>query len=74
MTVSGTVVTVNGDQYRVNCSGNLSAWIPRLTSAAHFSVDSGALTMTPPGIGDEVLCWFPGEALCDGYIIGIAEA
>lgn len=74
MFVDGTVVVAQGGRFRVNCSGSTSAWISRLTSAVHWEVsESGMISLTPPAVGDAVLCWFPGEALCDGHIVGIVE-
>lgn len=75
MTYLGTVSTVTGKLYRVNVSGNISAPIGRLTNAFRETVDSqGATVEDPPKVGEKVLCWFPGEALCDGCILGILEA
>ncbi len=74
MNAMGTVVTVQGNQYRVNFGGGPSALIPRLTSACRIQTDSGGtLSQIPPSVGDRVLCWFPGEAYCDGCIVGIVE-
>ena len=74
MTAIGTVTTVQANQYRVNIGGSLSAPITCLTGAFRFQVDSdGVIQQLPPSVGDRVLCWFPGEAYCDGYIVGIAE-
>ena len=74
MIVEGTVVAAQDGRFRVNCSGSVSSWMPRTTSAARITAEeSGSITVTPPAVGDKVLCWFPGDALCDGYITGIEE-
>ncbi len=74
MTMEGSVSSVTGSLYRVNISGSLSTPIPRLTSACRIKVSlPDSLEQIPPQIGDHVLCWFPGDALRDGYIVGIVE-
>jgi hypothetical protein len=74
MTVIGTVSSVVGDAYRVNVGGSVSAPIPRTSGACRLKKDgSGAVIITPPVVGDAVLCWFPGNAFRDGVISGILE-
>lgn len=74
MMISGTVTAIQSDTYRISIGGSVSSPIPKLTSAGRLSVNpSGAVEQTPPKIGDEVLCWFPGDAFCDGCVVGIVE-
>lgn len=70
MIVMGTVSSIEANKYRVSINGNISAAIPRLSSAFRFFGDSGRAF---PAREDAVLCWFPGEALSDGCILGIVE-
>lgn len=72
MVVCGNVKTISGKLYRVNIDGSLSAPIPRLSTAGRLHVSlPDTVELLPPVVNDSVLCWFPGDALCDGYIIGI---
>lgn len=74
MIVNGTVSTVAGKLFRVNIGGSLSSPIPRLASAFRLNVSlPDKVEQLPPNVGDSVLCWFPGNAFCDGFIIGIEE-
>ena len=61
------------DMYRVDVDGQISAPISLLASGYKVSFVEGLLIKEPPELGDKVLCWFPSEALCNGYIIGSAE-
>lgn len=71
----GIVSTAAGGMYRVNIDGNISALIPAVGSAYRLQIDFDAKTFTkePPAAGDSVLCFFPGEGYCDGFILGILE-
>ncbi len=71
----GIVSTAAGGQYRVNIGGNISALIPAISSANKLQIDFDAKTFTkePPAAGDLVLCFFPEEGYCDGFILGILE-
>lgn len=74
MIITGTVMTVTGSLSRVNIGGSLSTPMPRLTSAYRLHVSlPDTVELLPPVAGDSVLCWFPGDAFCDGWIIGILE-
>lgn len=74
MTAVGTVSSVSGGTYRVNIGGSVSAPIVRTSGACRVKTDnSGAVIITPPKVGDVVLCWFPGSAFRDGVISGILE-
>lgn len=74
MTCYGKVTTVAANGYRVNVNGNVSWPLKRLSGAVRLAADTqGVLARASPKIGDKVLCWFPGEALADGCIIGIVE-
>lgn len=74
MILLGRVSTVSGRLFRVNFGDSLSAPIPRLTSACRLRVNlPNSVEELPPAVGDKVLCWFPGDAFCDGCIIGIEE-
>lgn len=74
MTCCGKVTTVMGTMYRVNISGNVSGPVKRLSGACRILVNQqGVVEKAGPKTGDEVLCWFPGEALADGCIVGIVE-
>lgn len=73
MVTVAKVSLVLGKLYRVDVDGQISAAIPRLTSACRFSLSEGVLVMEPPAPGDKVLCWFPSAALCNGYIVGVEE-
>ena len=73
MELLASVSSITGEKYRVSAAGSVSAPIPRLCSAIRLEVENGVLEKTPPQVGDTVLCWFPGNALTDGMIIGIEE-
>lgn len=74
MIVEGTVSVVAGGLFRVNAGGSLSALIKRTANAVRLKITlPDSIEQLPPQIGDRVLCWFPGDSLCDGYIIGIVE-
>lgn len=74
MIVEGTVSVVSGSLFRVNIGGSLSAPIQRTTSAFRLKIAlPESIEQLPPQIGDNVICWFPGDSLCDGYIIAIVE-
>lgn len=73
MMLMGTVVTVQGNLFRVNLGGSLSGLLPCLSSACRLQQDAAGLRKVPPSFGDRVLCWFPGNAFCDGCIVGLQE-
>lgn len=73
MEVVGTVSSVVNGRFRVNIGGTISSPIPKLTSACTIALVDGQLVLSGPVPGSKVLCWFPGNALCSGYIIGMPE-
>ena len=74
MTYSGKVTTIAKGGFRVNINGNVSGPLKRLSGACRLVVNQqGVFEKRLPEVGDEVLCWFPGEALVDGYVVGIVE-
>lgn len=74
MELLASVSSVENGKYRVSAGGSVSAPITRLSSAVRLKEnENGAIKITLPQVGDDVLCWFPGSALTDGIIIGIKE-
>lgn len=74
MMLEATVSTVQEGRYRVSAGGDVSAPIPALSGAYRQKIGTdGTVRRIPPALGDAVLCWFPGNALRDGCIVGIWE-
>jgi len=74
MIIDGTVSTSENERYRIKIGGSISTPISRLTSACRLKISSpDTVELLPPAVGDVVLCWFPGDAFRDGYVIGIVE-
>ncbi|MCI1965890.1 MAG: hypothetical protein LKJ17_07140 [Oscillospiraceae bacterium] len=74
MEILAKVSSIDGGKYRVSAGGSVSSPISRLSNAVRLETDEdGKLKKILPQVGNIVLCWFPGNALTDGIIIGIEE-